>query len=238
MENGDGLTGAEVRRSVRVSSRRGSIEIVAEQRRDVVATKGGEPIDLHDSDDGISVSSRRSPLVVRVPEGTDVVVGTVSGRVTCTGRLGDVSVNTVSARIDVEHAARVDARSTSGRVEVRSCEGEVRCDVASGRAEVGAAGSVQLSTANGRIVAPRVGGKVRARTVNGRIEIGVTETPIDVAVEAVNGRIEVRVPVGARPSTRLRSMSGRVRCGVEEGSDGTVRARTVAGSIVIEEGLA
>jgi DUF4097 and DUF4098 domain-containing protein YvlB len=233
MGNEDG--GVEVRRLVRLSSRKGSIEVVAEPRSDVVAEKAGEPVTPDDAPEGVSVSSQRSPLVVRVPEGTDVVIGTVSGRVTCSGRLGHVAVNTVSARIEVDQAARVDTRTISGRVSVGSCDGEVRCDAGSGRAEVGEAGSVFLSTANGRITARRVRGKVRARALNGRIQVGVTEIPLDVKVECVNGRIEVRVPAGARPHALLRSKNGAVTNALEEGSDGTIMAQTVNGSIVIDE---
>lgn len=233
MGNDEG--GVEVRRLVRLSSRKGSIEVIAEARRDVVAEKAGEPIEPEEAPEGVSVSSQRSPLVVRVPEGSDVVIGTVSGRVTCSGRLGHVAANTVSARIEIELAARVDTRTVSGRVSVGSCEGEVRCDAGSGRAEVGEAGSVLLSTANGRITARRVRGKVRARALNGRIQVGVTELPLDVKVECVNGQIEVRVPPAARPATRLRSKNGRVTNALDDGPDGMIMAQTVNGSIRIDE---
>lgn len=222
-------------RSVRLSSRRGSIEVIAEPRVDVVAHKDGEPVEPATDDHITTVASRRSPLRVWVPEGTDVVIGTVSGRVTCTGRLGHVAVNTVAARIEIEHAGRIDARTVSGRVVIGTCEGEVRCDVSSGRAEVEMAGSVLLNTTSGRITARQVRGKARAKSVSGRIQVGLTATPLDVKVECVSGRIQVRVPRGARPTTRLRSKHGRVTNALDEGPDGTIMARTVSGSILIDE---
>lgn len=197
-------------RSVRISSRRGSVEVIAETRDDVVAHKDGEPVQPAIEDGITTIASRRSPLRVSVPEGTDVVIGTVSGNVTCTGPLGHVAVHTVSSRIEVERATRVDARTVSGRVVVGNCEGEVRCDVGSGRAEVETAGAVYLNTTSGRIVARRVRGKMRARSVSGRIQVGLTETPLDAKVECVSGRIQVRVPRGARPTTRLVTKHGRV----------------------------
>jgi DUF4097 and DUF4098 domain-containing protein YvlB len=230
-----GRVDAGVRRPVRVSSRTGRVEVVAEVRTDVVAEKAGEPLEVGDDAGLATVSSRRSALVVRVPEGSDVVIGTISGAVSCTGRLGQVAISTVSARIDVEHADQVDARSMSGRITIARCDGEVRCDAVSGRAEVGSAGAARLSTMSGRITARAVRGKVRARTVNGRIEVALTDTPIDVKAEAVNGRIQVRVPRGARPRAELSAKRGSVRNEVPEGDDGFITARTVNGRVVIDE---
>jgi DUF4097 and DUF4098 domain-containing protein YvlB len=229
------VAGAEVRRSVRVSSRSGSVEVIAEVRDDVVATKGGRSVRVDDEGELTQVSSRSSALVVRVPEGSDVVVGTVSSTVTCTGRFGHIAASTVSSRIEIEHATRVDARSMSGRIKVDSCDGEVRLDVTSGRAEVGSAGAVLLSTTSGRITARSVRGKVRARAVSGRIKVAVSETPVDVKVGCVNGRIQVRVPRGARPRTNLSSKRGRVTNAVPDGDDGLITARTVNGRILIDE---
>jgi hypothetical protein len=234
-ENEERVVGATTQRSVRVSSRSGRVEVVAEPRSDVVALKGGKPIVIDDSVDRVTVSSRSSRLELRVPEGTDVVIGTVSGTVDCIGPLGHVAVNTVSARITIEHAARVDARSVSGVLKVTTCDGEVRCDVISGRADIGTAGSVMLSTKSGRITARQVRGKVRARSVTGRIKVGVTEVPLDVEVGCISGRIQVRVPRGARPGTRLTTRSGRVTNQLDEGDDGFVSARTVSGRILIDE---
>lgn len=235
MVNGDQAAGPELRRSVRVSSRSGSIEVIAEARDDVVAEEDGETVAMDDTPEGVSISSRRSPLLIRVPEGSDVVLGTVSGDVHCIGRLGRVAVNTISARIEIDRAVEVDARSMSGRVKVGSCDGEFRCDVVSGRAEVEEAGAVLLSTTSGRITARSVQGKARARAVSGRIKVGVAVSPVDVKVECVSGRIQVRVPPGARPRTRLTTKRGKVRSNLAEGDDGFVSARTLSGSILIDE---
>ena len=230
-----GSVDAGVRRSVRVSSRSGRVEIIAEPRADVVARKGGRSMVVDSSGERVTVSSRSSALEVRVPEGTDVVIGTVSGTVTCTGPLGHVAVNTLSARVTIEDAAEVDVRSVSGVLKVAACRGEVRCDVISGRAEINSAGSVRLSTKSGRITAREVRGKVRARAVSGGIKVAVTETPLDIKVEAISGKVQVRVPTGARPAVRLTTKSGRVISRLEEGDDGDLSARTVSGRILLDE---
>jgi DUF4097 and DUF4098 domain-containing protein YvlB len=227
-----GIADAELRRSVRVSSRSGRVDVVAEPREGVAAYKGGHAMAV-DDDGAITVSSRSSALVVRVPEGTDVVVGTISGRITIIGRLGKVAATTVSARISVESAERVDARSISGRVTVEECSGEVRIDAVSGRAQVRSAGGVFLSTASGRISVGEVRGKVRARAVSGRIEITVTESPLDVKVESVSGRIALTAPRAAAPRQHLMTKRGSITSELDQGDDGEIHARTHSGSIRI-----
>lgn len=225
-----GVAGAELRRSIRISSRSGRVEVVAEPREGVVATKGGQHVHIAD-DDTITISSRSSTLLVRVPEGSDVVVGTISGRITLRGRFGAVAVTTVSARIAVEAAERVDARSISGRVEIGTCTGEARIDAVSGRAEVGSAGAVSVSTASGRIQVDEVRRKVRARALSGRISVTVTETPLDVKAESVSGRITLTVPASATPQQSLRAKRGSVSSELAQGDDGQILARTHSGSI-------
>jgi DUF4097 and DUF4098 domain-containing protein YvlB len=227
-----GVADAELRRSVRISSRSGRVDVVAEAREGVAAYKGGRAMSV-DDDGSITVSSRSSALVVRVPEGTDVVVGTISGRITLVGALGKVAATTVSSRISVESAERVDARSISGRVTVGECSGEVRVDAVSGRAQVGSAGAVFLSTASGRITVGEVRGKVRARAVSGRIEITVTESPLDVKVESVSGRITVKAPRSAAPRQHLLTKRGSVASELDVGDDGDIHARTHSGSVRI-----
>ena len=231
-EHEAGIAGAELRRSVRVSSRSGRIDVVAEPREGVAAYKSGEEVTV-DDDGTITVSSRSSSLVVRVPEGTDVVAGTISGRITLVGRFGKVAANTVSARISVDTAEQVDARSISGGVKVDSCSGEVRVDAVSGRATVGSAGSVLLSTTSGRVEVGEVRGKVRARGVSGRIAITVTERPLDVKVETVSGRIRLTAPSGATPRQFLAARRGSVTSALDQGEEGEVHARTHSGSIRI-----
>jgi DUF4097 and DUF4098 domain-containing protein YvlB len=225
-----GVAGAGVRRSIRISSRSGRVEVVAEPRDGVVASKGGREVDV-DDDGTLTISSRSSTLVVRVPEGSDVVVGTISGRITLKGRFGAVAASSVSAGIEIESAEQIDVRNKSGRVEIGSCTGEVRIDAVSGRAKVHSAGAVAVGTASGRIEVDAVRGKVRARAISGRIAVTVTATPLDVKAETVSGRITITAPPSARPHQTLRTAKGSVASELPQGDDGVVLARTISGSV-------
>ena len=137
----------------------------------------------------------------------------------------------MSARISIDAAERVDARSVSGRVQVGQCTGEVRIDAISGRAEVGSAGAVFDSTASGRISVDEVRGKVRARAISGRISITITETPLDVKAESVSGRITLTAPASATPLQTLSTKRGSVASELDQGDDGELFARTHSGSV-------
>ncbi|MBK5222571.1 MAG: DUF4097 family beta strand repeat protein [Acidimicrobiia bacterium] len=235
---GDIGTGEDtaVGRSLRLSSRSGRIEVVAEERHDIVVEKRGEVLPLDAPVDGrITVTSRSSNLTARVPLGTDVVVGTTSGRVELRGDLGSVAVTSMSGRVKVEAARQVGLRSTSSRVSVARCQGEARIDTFSGRIEVGHAGAARLSTVTGRIAVDSVEGMLRARTVSGRVHAALTGDEVDVRLETMSGRVDLVVPNGARPAHEFSSKRGQVRSSVPEGSNGLIRARTVSGGINITE---
>lgn len=243
----EGIEGGPApRRAVRLSSRSGRIEVVAEDRGDVLVERG-HPDDLdgeeepggsavEDPEAPLTVSSRSEPLRVRVPEGTDVVVGSVSGRVALRGRLGSVAVTTASGRISVDSADQVGARSISGRIEVAECRGETRIDSVSGRVAVGRTGSVKVSTKTGRVTVGATGGPVRVRSVVGRITITIDDGgPIDARLETVSGRIEVELPPGVAPRQRFAARTGSIRSAVPEGGEGEIAARTISGAIRVRE---
>jgi hypothetical protein len=213
-----GIADAVVRRSVRVSSRKGRVEVIAEPAMVSSPTRAASRSRSRTTATGSASRRGARPLVVRVPEGTDVVVGTVSGRVTCSA-VRHVAVNTVSAAASRSiTAARVDARTVSGRVSIGSCSGEVRCrrGVGSGRGRRGGSGLPEhRERSHHRSPGPGQGqgpGRV------GRIQVGVTESPVDVKVECVNGADPVRVPAGAARPTRLRSKRGSVTSALGEGT--------------------
>ena len=59
-------------------------------------------------------------LVVRVPQGADVVVGTHSGRVEVSGPVGRIAVTSHSGKVEITDAGSVDVRADSGKVEIVS----------------------------------------------------------------------------------------------------------------------
>jgi DUF4097 and DUF4098 domain-containing protein YvlB len=176
--------------SVRISSTSHRVRVVAEPR-DAVLVEGAATVEQTGS--LMTIGAVRGRLVVRVPEGTDLAIGTTSGSVAVDGSVGRTAIISSSGRVDVEGASAVDIRTGSARVTVGRATGECRIRAASGRVEVGACGSADVTTETGRIGLLDVAGPVRAHSVSGRIEVGLTASD-DVDAETVSGRISVTVP--------------------------------------------
>jgi len=212
------------------------VDVTAEPRADVLVERGPAPV--IEPGRPVTVVGRDERLVVRVPVGVDLVIGTGSGRVTVRGSLGAVAVTTSSGRVEVDRAQRVDVRVRSAGVSVGEVDGEARVDTLSGRAQVGRAGSAHLSTVSGRIVIGHCVGRLRARTVSGRIEARVDGPAPDVDVETVSGRVDVRMHPGVHPRVEVSTVTGRVHHDLPVGDDGRVAARTVTGSVWVTAGAA
>lgn len=215
---------------IRISNRSGAITVTGEARGDVEvvgADAGAEP------DGTVAVDGRSGKIEVRAPEGSDVIVGTASGRIRLRGVLGDVRATTGSGSIDVDHVARLDARSRSGSLEVVRCDGPCSLHTTSGSVTVGQAGDADLVAGSGSVVARRVSG-ARVKAVSGSVEVGLDE-PGDVEIQAHSGSVHVTVPVGCCPTTRLEARSGAVRCDCAAGDDGHIEVVARSGSIVVTE---
>jgi len=181
--------------TVRIASTSGAVRVIAEDRADV-DVPDSSTFSVDESVMTVSAGSRRA--LVRVPIGTDLVVGTTSGRVEVSGPVGSLAVTTMSGRVSVEAARSVDIRSTSGRIEVGSATGSCRVSTRSGRVVVGSCGEAHLTSASGRISLEVADGPVHAHCVSGRIDVAVSSAQ-DVEAETVSGRISVRLPAGVRP---------------------------------------
>jgi DUF4097 and DUF4098 domain-containing protein YvlB len=196
---------------VRISTLSGRIEVTAEQRADV-AIDGKAHVERTERQ--LTIESISDSVRLRVPLGTDVVIGTISGRIDVSGLVGALNAVTVSGRVEIDQATSIDVRTTSGRVEVGRISGECCVRTVSGRVEVGECGAVDVATKSARIDLRRVHGDVRAHCVSGRIEITLAD-PHDVIAETVSGRIEVSLPPGCVPGSDCqvdaRSVSGRVQ---------------------------
>ncbi len=216
--------------TVEVTSQSGRVVVIAEDRADVVVTRGGRAT-AGVGGRVIVVPRGGSRVEVRCPAGSDLIVGTASGRVELRGRLGDVRVTTASGRIAVEQAQRLDARTASGAIEVSECGGDCRLHAASGRVTVGRAGSVDIVASSGRVSADQVGA-ARVRAASGRVDLGLTG-PGPVDVRCHSGTVTVTVPRGMRPATDLSTGSGRVECDVELGTDGKIAVHTGSGRVVV-----
>jgi DUF4097 and DUF4098 domain-containing protein YvlB len=211
---------------VRISTTSGSVRVTAEPGRTDVSSSSTP---VSSVDESVTIDGGNSKVDVRVPEGTDLVIGTISGKVTVDGRVGAVSALTTSGRISIDHAASVDARSTSGQVEVTHADGECRVMSTSGRVQVGRCGAADASSGSGRIVLADAHGPVRANCTSGRITVSMAGAH-DVDAETVAGRIDVSLPSGVRPLV-VSSAAAAAEAGQEH--DCNVIARSGTGRVVV-----
>ena len=221
-----------------VSTRSGRVIIEAEERQDLYLESDAPLRDdkiTVDSTGRVSVKSARGGsgwLHIHCPTGTDVVIGTVSGKVELQGQFGVVRVTTVSGSVEVDRADELDVRTISGNIDVERCNGRCRLQTKSGRATCVVAGDALVSTMSGLIRVDDATGKVRAQSASGKIKVG-TRGNGDVAVKTMSGSVRVEVPKGVKPHTRLHSLTGKPRCDCEEGEDLEIAIRSLSGTIEV-----
>jgi len=220
-----------------LSTSSGRVLVTAEDRSDVVIEAGAPSEDRIDRDatGRIRLTSARggsADLEVRCPSGTDLVAGTISGKVELEGLFGAVRVTTVNGDVKVDRAEELDVRCVSADIEVERCAGACLLRTKSGRTKIGSVRDARISTISGRILLDESTGTVRAQSVSGAVEVG-TQRDGDVAVQTMSGAVRVAVPEGVRPHTRLRSLTGRPRCDCEEGSDCQIAVQSLSGKIEV-----
>ncbi|GAB4330462.1 MAG: hypothetical protein Kow0010_15480 [Dehalococcoidia bacterium] len=220
--------------TLRIESRSGRVEVVAEPRDDVVVERGlARSVEGDDARFVLEVRGENGGsgrVDVRCPEGTNVIAGTASGRVELRGRFGAVKVGTASGRIEIGAATRADVRSLSGSIAISACDEGCRAMSKSGKVTIGSAGSAKVATISGRVVVGRVASQADVKTASGRVEV-TTDGGDDVRIKTVTGPVEVRVPPGARPDARLRSLKSRTCCACETGDDFSIDVASLSGSI-------
>ena len=215
--------------ALEIATRSGSVTVHARPIDRPEVLKGPAEI----GPDGVVRSGSSNRVEIACPEGTDVVIGTSSGRVVCTGRLGRVAVTGGSGGIRIEQALEVDVRATSGRVRIERCAGLARVTSVSGRVDIGVAGAVEVTLTSGRVDVLSVRDAL-VHSGSGRVTLA-TSGPGAVEVSTVSGRAAVSVPPGVAPVLALTSRSGRIRTEVEAGPDGSVTVETVSGSITVTQ---
>jgi DUF4097 and DUF4098 domain-containing protein YvlB len=214
---------------VRVTVSSGDVVVIGEPR-DEVDVEGARS---EAADGEIVVKGGSDDCTVRVPSGTDVVVGSNSGDVMLEGLLGAVSVTTVSASVDAEDVGSIDARTISGRLQVEECRGTARLKTKSARVKVGrVAGDIRVATLSGRVEIEEAQASASLKTVSGSIGVHVTGHE-PVRAESVSGSINITVPAGTRPSVHQKSMSGKRRVDVDTGTDLEIATKTVSGSSTV-----
>jgi DUF4097 and DUF4098 domain-containing protein YvlB len=185
-----------------------------------------------------TVHIRRSPsdnvIEVECAPGTDVTVGTASGKVELAGALGAVRIATVSGKIRVEQAARVDVRTKSGKIEIRECAGECRVMTTTSTVHIGHAGRATVAAVSGAVLLENVDA-AEVKSVSGKVLVA-TGGRDRVSVHTVSGKVHVQVPQSVRPATRLRSVSGRIRDECPPGDDCEIAVKSISGAISVSCG--
>jgi DUF4097 and DUF4098 domain-containing protein YvlB len=183
--------------------------------------------DVHTDGAQVTIDKVRSNISVQVPEGTDIVIGTSSGRVGAHGRLGATAISTRSGRVDVDDASSVDVRATSASVTIGTVDGACRVHTASGRVRIEGCGEADVSTKSGRIQMRNVTGPVTAHSISGRVTVRMSEAH-DVHAETVTGRIELSMPAGSVVHQRVPGSPLP-----PPGAGCTVIARSTTGKVVL-----
>lgn len=210
-----------------VTARSARVEVRADAEAIVVRGAGFTT----GSDGVVTVDAGHSKVEIACPPGTDLVIGTDSGRVRATGVLGDTRIATASGRVEVERARSLDVRTSSGRVDVREVDGLVRVSTHSGRVTVGAAGAVDVSVRSGRVTVTECG-NARVHALSGSVAVGA-HAGADVDLCTTSGRIDLTLPTGCCPSTEVEVRTGRVDVACPVGQDARVAVKSVSGRVTV-----
>jgi DUF4097 and DUF4098 domain-containing protein YvlB len=211
-----------------ITARSGSIVVRTGPGPDIEAR--GAKVRL-EGDGSTRIDGGSKTIEVVCPEGSDVILGTSSGKVTLEGPLGDVRITGSSGSMHVEQARSLDLRVRSGSVEIGDIAGHCRVVAVSGRIEVDRAGSIDLAGVSGTVTVGSTGGG-KVRTTSGRVAVGLDQAG-DLEVRGVSGTMEIDVARGIEPELRLHTVSGRVKRDLEQGNDCVISVRTVSGSITV-----
>jgi DUF4097 and DUF4098 domain-containing protein YvlB len=211
-----------------VTTRRGKVKVTAVPGA-ALAIEGGAVVREHEGVKEIRRDPESEEIIVTCPSGTDVTIGTISGRVSTEGELGAVRIATVSGKVRIGDATRVDVRTKSGSIEIEDCTGECRVVSTSAKVRIGHAERAAIAGVSGEVEAKGLGG-AEVKTVSGKVLLGVTGAS-PVSVHTVSGKVEIRVPRDCQPATRLKSISGKIHCDCPSGSDGEIAVASVSGTI-------
>jgi DUF4097 and DUF4098 domain-containing protein YvlB len=214
---------------IRITASSGRIEVTAEGRAEVLVERGQE----HPMGGVLEVKDSSAGVVLRVPTGTDLIVGSHSGSVSIRGETGNVRLTTRSGSIEIESCTSLDARTVSGRVEVGRVARDAHVKAANGKVRIGeVGGELTVTSVSGHVEVAEARGAVHATTVSGRVEVGL-QVAADVRAESVSGRVKVAVPRGVRPSVSMKSVSGRCENQTDAGEDCRITCRSISGRITV-----
>jgi DUF4097 and DUF4098 domain-containing protein YvlB len=233
----------------------GRIEVetadVVETTVDVEAIRGdieGLKVEQHGHD--IVVESRKRfgfkgdeyDVRIRAPHASEIDANLASATFRAAGRLGAVEVNTASGNVQLGDVERdVKIRSASGDVQVGSIGGRADLNTASGDVQVAsAAGGGTIRSASGDVQIGEARQRLSLNTASGDMQIGsIAEGAVDV--KSASGDVRIGIEQGSRLFVDARSLSGETTsevelAGVEIATGGPlveVKGTTMSGDIRI-----
>jgi DUF4097 and DUF4098 domain-containing protein YvlB len=215
---------------LKITTRSGNVHVRVVVGRELAVIRGT----AEELDDG-TIHIRRAPsdnvIEVECAPNTDLKVGTASGKVELSGALGAVRIATMSGKIRVEQAARVDVRTKSGTVDIGDCAGGCRVMTTSANVHIRRAGRATIAAVSGTVTLEHVEG-AEVKSVSGKVLLA-TDGRERVSVHTVSGKVEVRIPSSVRPATRLRTVSGRINDACPPGDDCEIAVSSVSGAISV-----
>ncbi len=213
--------------TIEVSVKSGSVKIRVADVASVTLQSGKATID----GSGVVHAEPTSSVTLLCPRGTNVVIGSHSGSVSCNGSLGRVAIATHSGSVSVEQCTSADVRTATGSVHVGSVAGECRVNSKSGRVSVERAPRCDVHTVSGSV---EIGG-VRDGTVHcasGSVEIGCQGAG-HLDVHTISGRVTLTYPTGVSPAIDLHGSAGRVDNSLSPTAEhlGSASITTVSGRV-------
>jgi DUF4097 and DUF4098 domain-containing protein YvlB len=168
-------------------------------------------------------------VLVRLPEGASIDIGTASGDLTAQGRVGPADVFSASGAVSLD---RVDgdlrARSASGNIVVGAVSGRANIQTASGDvlcATLGGGG--EIKTASGDVRVAAAGEELTVQTASGDVSTG--DLADGCLVKTASGDLRVGRLSGGR--AQLETVTGDIDVAVVRGALVAVDASTVSGSV-------
>jgi hypothetical protein len=188
-------------------------------------------IDARDRGRGLSGIFRGAEVLIAVtsPHGTSVESKTGSADVEGRGRFGSVEVESGSGDIqfaDIADEARVSA--ASGDVQLGEVGGSARINTASGDIQIrSVGGDAKINSASGDVMVREVAGELSVNTASG--DVLIRETASSVSINTASGDQQLGSIATGR--IELKSASGDLKVGVQEGTNLWVDARSRSGEV-------
>lgn len=213
--------------SLSVSSRNGSIDVIADPDLDVVV------IDATFTCGGSTMFEAEE----RVSNATLIIERNTSRTLTIRPEFPGGRRNGDAARIVVHlpDADGVKISTSNGRVTALGLSGSLLIETSNGRVRIeDHSGDAQVRTSNGRVTVLRHGGLLEARTSNGRIVLSLADDVTEpFFLKSSNGSITVTVGASFNGRVAFDTSNGRVHVSGDDDRITRERLRKRSGYIVL-----